>query len=166
MTRIFDMPRRQWTDGRPFHDPDSCYRFHRDQGMTATDARARVRFYYPETRPKESPPASPVGGDRTAECAARIGTLSALLSTAEKRVRDLEAALRAERARKAADDDLWATVGLASSAPDFLVRAARTAFRKAWHPDLRPPAERATATREFQRIDATFERLFRLRGLS
>ncbi|GGK46124.1 hypothetical protein [Salinarimonas ramus] len=166
MTRIFDMPRRQWTDGCPWSDASSCFKYHREQGLTATEARNRVRFYYPETRLEESPPASPLGGDRTAEYAARIGTLTALLSTAEKRIRDLEAALRAERARKAADDDLWTTVGLASSAPDCLVKAARTAFRKAWHPDLRPPAERAAATREFQRIDAIFERLLRLRGLS
>ena len=67
---------------------------------------------------------------------------------------------------KASADPVHADVGLHQSAPDFLVRAARTAFRKAHHPDTRPQIEKAAAEETFKQNEAAFERLFRLRGLS
>ena len=67
---------------------------------------------------------------------------------------------------KASADPVHADVGLHQSAPDFLVRAARTAFRKAHHPDTRPQSEKSAAEEMFKRNEAAFERLFRMRGLS
>ncbi|QDM26233.1 hypothetical protein FNL56_09150 [Tardiphaga sp. vice304] len=68
-------------------------------------------------------------------------------------------------AKVSADPD-HVEVGLHQSAPDFLVKAARTAFRKAHHPDTRPQSEKAVAEEMFKRNEAAFERLFRMRGLS
>ena len=68
-------------------------------------------------------------------------------------------------ATASADPD-HAAVGLHQDAPDFLVRAARTAFRKAHHPDTRPSSEKPAAEEMFKRNEAAFERLFRIRSLS
>jgi len=68
-------------------------------------------------------------------------------------------------ARASADPD-HAAVGLHQSAPDFLLKAARTAFRKSLHPDTRPAHEKDAAEAAFKRNEAAFERLFRMRGLS
>ncbi|MEH2472624.1 hypothetical protein V1281_006187 [Nitrobacteraceae bacterium AZCC 2161] len=67
-------------------------------------------------------------------------------------------------ATASADPD-HAAVGLHQSAPDFLVRSARTAFRKAHHPDTKPENEKPAAEITFKRNEAAFERLFRMRGL-
>lgn len=66
----------------------------------------------------------------------------------------------------ACPDPDHAAVGLHRSAPDFLVRAARTAFRKAHHPDAKSENEKPGAETMFKRNEATFERLFQMRGLS
>lgn len=66
---------------------------------------------------------------------------------------------------KASADPDHAVVGLHQSAPDFLVKAARTAFRKAHHPDAKPEHEKAAAETMFKRNEAAFERLYRARGM-
>ncbi|MDB5716564.1 MAG: hypothetical protein JWO15_3961 [Sphingomonadales bacterium] len=66
---------------------------------------------------------------------------------------------------KASADPDHAAVGLHQSAPDFPVRAARTAFRKAHHPDTKPENEKPAAETMFKRNEAAFERLLRMRGL-
>lgn len=72
--------------------------------------------------------------------------------------------LRAEAKTTCSDPD-HAAVGLDRSAPDFLVRAARTAYRKANHPDTQPASKKPAAEAAFKRSEATFDRLFRMRGL-
>ena len=67
--------------------------------------------------------------------------------------------------RASADPD-YAAVGLHQSAEDFLIKAARTAFRKAHHPDTKPPPEKAAAEAEFKQNEAVFDKLFRARCLS
>ena len=75
------------------------------------------------------------------------------------------AELKRTCAENSADPD-HAAVGLHQSASDFLVKAARTACRKAYHPDTRPQSEKATAEEMFKRNETAFERLFKTRGLS
>ena len=60
-------------------------------------------------------------------------------------------------------DPHHAAVGLHQSAPDFLVKAARTAFRKAHHPDTKDAREKASAEAAFKRHEAAFDRLFHIR---
>ena len=66
--------------------------------------------------------------------------------------------------RDSADPD-HAAVGLHQSAPDFLVRAARTAYRKAYHPDSKASGQKAAAEAAFKRNEAAFEVLFARRLL-
>ena len=68
-------------------------------------------------------------------------------------------------ANSSADPD-HAAVGLHQSAPDFLVRAARTALRKVYHPDTKSDDEKSAAEANFKRNEAAFERLYRARGMS
>ena len=67
---------------------------------------------------------------------------------------------------KASADPDHAAVGLHQSAHDFLIKAARTAFRRAFHPDTKPENEKPAAEAIFKQNEAAFERLFRMRGLS
>lgn len=73
--------------------------------------------------------------------------------------------LRRTCVRDSADPD-HAAVGLHQSAPDFLVKAARTAYRKAYHPDTKSAGEKAATEVAFKRNEAAFRRVFRKRGLT
>jgi hypothetical protein len=59
---------------------------------------------------------------------------------------------------------LYAKVGLHEGCPDFVLRAARTAYRKALHPDRQPERHRADAQRRFIEAEGMFEEIRRLRG--
>lgn len=173
MSRVFAMPRRQWTEGRPFSDPDSCFRYHRAQGMPASEAMNRVQFYFAENR-RQDHVSRASGRDgslkphaETGEETGRLRRLAAELEKARQRIVELEERLREHTiSRSNAHDKDWASVGLTPNAPDFVLRAARTAFRKSWHPDVHLPEDRDRATKEFQRLDGLFDRLFRQRGLT
>ena len=85
--------------------------------------------------------------------------LARLLSEARKEIEML-------RSRTGPGTDCaHAEVGLHSSAPDFLVRAARTAFRKRYHPDTKPAAEKLAAEAAFKRFETAFSKLFRMRSM-
>ncbi|MPR12376.1 hypothetical protein [Microvirga tunisiensis] len=61
-------------------------------------------------------------------------------------------------------DTLYRKVGLAHDCPDFLLKAARLAFRKEFHPDGQPVDWRIDAERRFKETEATFEAIMRLRS--
>lgn len=52
---------------------------------------------------------------------------------------------------------LYHRVGLDSCAPDWLVLAARRAYRIALHPDKHPPHRKQEAGRRFQQAESVFE---------
>lgn len=52
---------------------------------------------------------------------------------------------------------LYHRVGLNSCAPDWLVLAARRAYRIALHPDQHPPHRKQEAGRRFQEAESVFE---------
>ena len=60
---------------------------------------------------------------------------------------------------------MFRKVGLDPSCPDFVIKAARTAFRKALHPDNQPERQRAEAERRFVEVEAIFRELCWHRGL-
>ena len=97
-----------------------------------------------------------------------FGVLNAVATTLAERAGVAPAELAELKRMWAKDrvDPHHADVGLHQSAPDFLVRAARTAFRKTFHPDTKPNNEKFAAEKMFKRNEAAFERLFRMRGLS
>jgi hypothetical protein len=63
------------------------------------------------------------------------------------------------------EDKLFRRVGLNKDCPDFVIRAVRTAYRKALHPDGLPAAHKQEAHRRFIDTEKTFEKLFELRKL-
>lgn len=58
---------------------------------------------------------------------------------------------------------LYAKVGLHEGCPDFVLQAARTAYRKALHPDRQSERHRADAQRRFIEAERVFEEIQRLR---
>jgi hypothetical protein len=56
-------------------------------------------------------------------------------------------------------------VGLDQSCPDFVIKAARTAYRKALHPDAQPERHRSEAERRFMETEAIFAELYWHRGV-
>lgn len=61
-------------------------------------------------------------------------------------------------------DANYSAVGLDISAPDFLLIAARTAFRRAYHPDGKDIAEKAAAEVAFKHYDSIFEAIMQQRN--
>jgi hypothetical protein len=94
----------------------------------------------------------------------------------EKRVRDLETRLKAAELRgQAAEMRLdrnqtdgaaaYARVGLHPGCPDFVLTAARRAFRKAYHPDGQEPGASSGSARQFQEFESIFDRLEQSRNM-
>lgn len=83
----------------------------------------------------------------------------------QARIVELEAQVGepAGNGRNGAVASLYAQVGLHPQCPDFVLAAARRAYRKAHHPDGRSAEEAAAAQRRFQEVDAIFEQLERNR---
>ena len=86
-----------------------------------------------------------------------IEALRAKLAQAEAELQQL---------RATGPKPVYRTLGLDEDAPDFLIRAARTAWRKACHPDTSPTADKADAQRRFVAAEAAFDTVYELRGMS
>jgi hypothetical protein len=56
-------------------------------------------------------------------------------------------------------------LGLDEKCPDFVIKAARTAYRKTFHPDTQPAHRRAEAERRFKETEAVFEAVYASRGI-
>lgn len=59
---------------------------------------------------------------------------------------------------------LYRKVGLDEGCPEFVLKAARLALRRHWHPDGYPERDRAEAERRFKDTESVFEEITRLRG--
>jgi hypothetical protein len=60
---------------------------------------------------------------------------------------------------------LYRKVGLNEGCPDFVLLAARKAYRVALHSDRQPPHRRAEAEKRFKEAESIFEQLLTARGL-
>ncbi len=100
---------------------------------------------------------------KAAEATARIKALERELAAAQRRVEELEAEVAS--AGSGRGNPLYARVGLDPRCPEFVLRAARTAYRKALHPDHRSPEHKREAEERFKASENAFDRLFKLRGL-
>ena len=94
---------------------------------------------------------------------------AAQLVRRDARIAHLEGELADARAvaRRAADtngDPVYRRVGLSPSAPDWLVQAARMAYRRRLHPDMHPAQHRQQAHDRYIRAEEAFERIGRLRA--
>lgn len=97
-----------------------------------------------------------------------IERLNKALQAAASGIAAAEARAKAAEARtRQTDRHGFHDVGLHPSCPDFLLTAARRAFRFEYHPDRlinRPPAEQKAGEEAFKRFDAIFERLLGIRA--
>jgi hypothetical protein len=91
----------------------------------------------------------------------KLAELQAVLLQARDTIRLQERKLAA--LSTGGGDSLYRRVGLDNACPDFVLKAARTAYRKQLHPDTRPQHEKAEAERRFKEAEAVFERLLALR---
>ena len=151
-------------------DPTAYFRHLRARGFTPKEAMAKVRERFPHRSAfGRSDPPEPPRDELTRLRAERyemqdmILALGAALAQARTRITALEEQLEAADAQPA--DPLFKQVGLVSTAPDFVLRAARRAFRGEFHPDRFPPDGKATAEAEFKRFEGVFDQIFALRGL-
>lgn len=92
-----------------------------------------------------------------------------VLAERDARIEILETDLAAARfsARRIVEQDgnpVYRRVGLSPSAPDWLVQAARTAYRRRLHPDVHPAHHRQQAHDRYIRAEEAFERIGRLRS--
>jgi hypothetical protein len=94
---------------------------------------------------------------------------------AEQKVRALTAELERAHTRTQQThsggrlEALSRLVGLAPDCPEFILRAAQRAYRRAYHPDAlaeRPETERRAAEAQFKQFEQVFEELQRLRPQS
>lgn len=93
-----------------------------------------------------------------------VTALEAMVAEAETQVEALRAEMDRLRAAMAASKPdprtaLYGRVGLHADAPDWLIAAARRAYRVALHPDRHPVHHKAAAEHRFKEADAIFERI-------
>jgi hypothetical protein len=93
----------------------------------------------------------------------RLTDLQKVLLQARDTIRWQERKLAAASARTG--NALFRRVGLDEGCPDFVLKAARTAYRRQLHPDTRPAHEKAEAERRFKEAEIVFDSLFKLRKL-
>ena len=95
-----------------------------------------------------------------------VAALESMVAEAETQVEALRAEveqLRAAANRKSPDADaskaaaLHGRVGLCEHAPEWLVAAARRAYRAKLHPDRHPPSVKAEAERRFKTAESVFD---------
>lgn len=91
------------------------------------------------------------------------------LDEACQRIAELERELaKAQAAIRLAPtpNPLYHRIGLHEDTPTFLIEAARKAFRLRLHPDRHPLRHRQQAHERFVKAEATFDAIYRERGLS
>lgn len=69
-----------------------------------------------------------------------------------------------QRSDETDGDPVYRSVGLSTVAPDWLVQAARTAYRRRLHPDVHPSHHRTQAHERYIRAEQAFERIEKLRA--
>lgn len=92
---------------------------------------------------------------------------AAALAVRDAQIASLSAELASARANSGArqetdEERTFRHVGLHSRAPDFLITAARRAYRSRLHPD-RHPRQRSEALDRYLKAEAAFERIAELR---
>ena len=83
---------------------------------------------------------------------AQVAELTARLQAAEQKVGEAES-------RNGNGHRLYTEVGLHPGCPDFLLSAARRAFRKQFHPDGQEASAAAESAERFRQYEAIFDRL-------
>lgn len=98
---------------------------------------------------------------------AYVAGLETMVMTAEAEIETLRAEIDRLRSVTAQETDtmaaLYGRVGLSPRAPEWLVVAARRAYRAALHPDRHPAHRKPEATRRFTLAEEVFDQIASLR---
>lgn len=93
-----------------------------------------------------------------------VAALETMVGETEALVEALKAEIERLRVSRAVPEvnpkaALCARVGLSAQAPDWLILAARRAYRVALHPDRHPAHRKQEAERRFQEAEAIFDQI-------
>ncbi len=107
---------------------------------------------------------SPIGNNRTAIDHHYVTALEAMVAEGETQMETLRGEIDRIRSAAAASEPdpkaaLYGRVGLSSCAPDWLILAARRAYRAQLHPDRHPEHHKWEADRRFKLAEATFDEI-------
>ncbi len=105
---------------------------------------------------------SPIGNNRTAIDRNYVAALEAMVVDAETQVEALRSEIERLRAAPSISEPdprtaLYHRVGLSSGAPDWLILAARRAYRAKLHPDRHPEPHKWEADHRFKLAEAAFD---------
>jgi hypothetical protein len=81
----------------------------------------------------------------------------------EQLERDLHSARTIQPKERA--NPMFRRVGLDEAAPDWVVKAVRTAYRKRLHPDAHPESRKVEAERRFKDAERAFHEILKVRGI-
>ncbi|MDX3806793.1 hypothetical protein ACXIUS_29375 [Bosea thiooxidans] len=111
--------------------------------------------------------ATPLKRDRNIIDHHYVAALESMVAQAEAETETLRAELQRLRAAAASEYDanaaLFGRVGLSPAAPEWLVAAARRAYRAALHPDRHPTHRKMEATRRFTLAEEIFDQIASVR---
>lgn len=95
-----------------------------------------------------------------------INALRSALVDSERLQRQLEQKLldAMKRNQRSPNAELYELIGATEGIPDIGLKALRTAYRKAYHPDHFPEDEKKAAERKFQEFENVFDRISAHRG--
>ena len=96
--------------------------------------------------------------------AGRLDEHAAMLRAELARARTRIEKLESELERRPSSGRLYAKVGLDERCPDFVLTAARTAYRKRFHPDHHLEPEKGAVEARFKEAEAVFDQLLVLRA--
>ena len=88
--------------------------------------------------------------------------ISTIQTLAEERTR-LRTHIAAQGRSHERPNPLYKKVGLHQDCPDWLIPAARTAYRRRCHPDAHPPQNRTLMETKFKEAEEVFSEILRLR---
>ena len=147
------------------YSPDQLDAVHPDLGQLRGIMRRNLRLLDTILDTDDHDPGRSVEPDTLRaelyEADVRIETLEHDISTARAWIEHLQAKLSAAEDH---GDDAYRVVGLSEVAHTVVVAAARRALLRHHHPDHADEANKASATAQFARISAAFDRIAELRG--
>jgi hypothetical protein len=119
------------------------------EARSAEESKPRREGKYQSSGNSETP-------NRLEELLLEISRLKSELITAKERLARQES----EHYR------LFRKVGIHIDCPDFVIKEARRAYRKALHSDHKPEHHKAAAEQRFKEMEQVFDQIFRIRALS
>lgn len=126
--------------------------------LSAVDEFLKAQGYLPSAKHAEALQRLSIEEREHNETAARVDELITSLGNAGARLQELQSELNEAR-RSSRSDPALASLQAALAADPVLVVAVQRAFRKRFHPDGRPEAEKEWAETQFKKYEDVFDKL-------